>query len=68
MEKLQTFYPQELRLLLCGEQAPNWTKEDILNYTEPKFGYSRTSPGFLMLVNVLSEMTSDERKVRSHGL
>ncbi len=65
MEKLQTFYPQEVRLLLCGEQAPDWTRDDILNYTDPKYGYSRTSPGFLMFVNVLTEMTADERKVRS---
>ena len=35
------FTPHELRLLLCGEQAPSWTREDILNYTEPKHGYNR---------------------------
>ena len=41
MERLSMFTPHELRLLLCGEQAPNWTREDILNYTEPKHGYTR---------------------------
>ena len=35
------FTPHELRLLLCGEQAPSWTREDILNYTEPKHGYNK---------------------------
>ena len=42
MEKLQTFQPQEVQLLLCGEQSPSWTREDILNFTEPKYGYTRT--------------------------
>ena len=42
MEKLQTFEAQELQLLVCGEQSPSWTREDILNYTEPKYGYTRT--------------------------
>ena len=41
MEKLQTFSPYELNLLLCGEQVPNWTREDLLNYTEPKYGYNK---------------------------
>lgn len=41
MEKLQTFSPYELNLLLCGEQVPNWSREDILNYTEPKYGYNK---------------------------
>lgn len=42
MEKLQTFQPEEAQLLLCGEQSPSWTRDDILNYTEPKYGYTRT--------------------------
>ena len=63
MEKMQTFSPHEVCLLLCGEQMPSWTKDDILNYTEPKFGYTRNSPGFIMFVEVLTGMTSDERKV-----
>ena len=41
MEKLHSFSPTELSTLICGEQAPEWTKEDILNYTEPKLGYTR---------------------------
>ena len=41
MEKLHSFSAYELQLLLCGEQTPNWTREDIINFTEPKFGYSR---------------------------
>lgn len=41
MEKLHTFSPNELVTLLCGDQYPNWTREDILNYTEPKQGYTK---------------------------
>lgn len=29
---------------------------------EPKLGYTRESAGFLSLVNILVEMTADERK------
>ena len=41
MQKLSTFSPHELRLLLCGEQAPNWSREDVLRFTEPRFGYTK---------------------------
>ncbi|XP_067942720.1 E3 ubiquitin-protein ligase HECTD1-like [Watersipora subatra] len=62
MEKLHSFSPSELVTMLCGEQCPQWTKEDIIQYTEPKLGFSRDSPGFLRLVNVLVDMNGDERK------
>lgn len=41
MEKLYAFSPEEIRAMLCGEQNPQWTREDLLNYTEPKLGYTR---------------------------
>ena len=41
MEKLHAFSPEEIRAMLCGEQNPQWTREDLLNYTEPKLGYTR---------------------------
>ncbi|XP_057377283.1 E3 ubiquitin-protein ligase Ufd4-like [Daphnia carinata] len=62
MSRLAGFSPAELRLLLCGDQSPSWTREDILNYTEPKLGYSRDSPGFQRFVNVLTGMNAEERK------
>ena len=68
MEKLGPFTPEELQLMLSGEQVPQWTREDIMNYTEPKFGYTRDTPGFQKFVNVLVSMSGDERKVRrSHS-
>ena len=63
MEKLGPFTPEELQLMLSGEQVPQWTREDIMNYTEPKFGYTRDTPGFQKFVNVLVSMSGDERKV-----
>ncbi|XP_071499022.1 E3 ubiquitin-protein ligase HECTD1-like [Diadema antillarum] len=62
IEKLHSFSPAELQTILCGDQAPKWTREDILNYTEPKLGYTRESPGFQRFVNVLCAMNGDERK------
>ena len=54
MSRLAAFSPAELRLLLCGDQSPSWTRDDILNYTEPKLGYSRDSPGFQVRVSFFS--------------
>ena len=48
--------------LLSGEQYPEWTRDDIINYTEPKLGYTKDSPGFLRFVDVLVGMTPSERK------
>ncbi|XP_043269545.1 E3 ubiquitin-protein ligase HECTD1 isoform X3 [Venturia canescens] len=62
MEKLHAFSPEEIRAMLCGEQNPQWTREDLLNYTEPKLGYTRESPGFQRFVNVLVSLTGPERK------
>ncbi|XP_054003469.1 E3 ubiquitin-protein ligase HECTD1 isoform X7 [Hylaeus anthracinus] len=62
MEKLHAFSPEEIRAMLCGEQNPQWTREDLLNYTEPKLGYTKESPGFQRFVNVLVSLTGPERK------
>ncbi|XP_065332241.1 E3 ubiquitin-protein ligase HECTD1 isoform X2 [Cloeon dipterum] len=62
LEKLRAFSPEEVRLMMCGNQNPQWTKEDLINYTEPKLGYTRDSPGFLRFVDVLVAMNAEERK------
>lgn len=41
LNKLAAFSPEEVRKILCGDQHPEWTREDLINYTEPKLGYSR---------------------------
>jgi hypothetical protein len=38
--------------MLCGDQAPVFTREEILKFTEPKLGYTKDSPGFLRSVRV----------------
>ena len=35
------FSASELQMILCGDQAPQWSKDDVLNYTEPKLGYTK---------------------------
>ncbi|XP_043553994.1 E3 ubiquitin-protein ligase HECTD1 isoform X2 [Chiloscyllium plagiosum] len=62
MEKLSSFSHEEVQMILCGNQSPSWTAEDIINYTEPKLGYTRDSPGFIRFIKVLCGMSSDERK------
>uniref|UniRef100_A0A2P2I0N7 E3 ubiquitin-protein ligase n=2 Tax=Hirondellea gigas TaxID=1518452 RepID=A0A2P2I0N7_9CRUS len=62
LSKLGAFSPEEVRLLLCGEQSPQWTREHILQHTEPKLGYTRESPAFLRLVNVLVGLTGEQLK------
>jgi hypothetical protein len=51
-----------LQTLLSGEQCPEWSREDLLAFTEPKLGYTRDSPGFLRFVDVLCGMNAIERK------
>lgn len=63
MEKLRPFSPSELQLMISGEQVPHWTKEDVVSYTEPKYGFTRDSPVYQRFVNVLAGMSGDEKKV-----
>lgn len=41
MEKLAAFSPDEVCVMLCGDQNPQWTREDLINYTDPKLGYTK---------------------------
>ena len=62
MSKMGSFSPDEVRLMLCGDQVPSWTREDVIAYTEPKLGFTKDSPGFLRFVEVLVKMSGQERK------
>jgi len=62
MDKLGSFTPAEVKTMLCGDQEPVFTREEIIKYTEPKLGYTKESPGFIKFVNVLVGMTGVERK------
>lgn len=41
LNKLAAFTPDEARIMICGEQKPEWSREDLMNYTEPKLGYTK---------------------------
>lgn len=41
LNKLAAFNPSEARMMICGEQYPQWSREDLMAYTEPKLGYSK---------------------------
>lgn len=62
LSTLRAYSPEEVQRLLSGEQCPEWSRDDILNYTEPKLGYTRESPGFLRFVDVMEALTAQERK------
>ncbi|XP_055340872.1 E3 ubiquitin-protein ligase HECTD1-like [Paramacrobiotus metropolitanus] len=62
LDKLRLFKAEELQLIMCGDQAPSWTRNDILTFTEPKLGYTLESAAFLRFVNVMESLTKDERK------
>jgi len=62
LDKLNPFNPEEVRAMLCGDQCPVFTREEVLRYTEPKLGYTKDSPGFLRFVNVLLGLSGPERK------
>ena len=41
MDSLKCFEPNELQLLLSGDQTPSWTYDEVINFTEPKLGYTK---------------------------
>lgn len=41
LNKLAAFTPNEARMMICGEQHPKWTRDDLMSYTEPKLGYTK---------------------------
>lgn len=60
--KLNCFSISELQLMICGEQSPNWTREDVLEYCEPKNGFDKQSATFQYLATVLVELEPEDRK------
>ncbi|CAI4227539.1 unnamed protein product [Auanema sp. JU1783] len=62
LKALRSYSPEEVQRLISGEQCPEWTREDILQYTEPKLGYTKESPGFLRFVDVMVGLNAQERK------
>eukprot|EP00051_Salpingoeca_urceolata_P006568 m.86770 g.86770 ORF g.86770 m.86770 type:complete len:2399 (+) comp14887_c1_seq1:143-7339(+) len=62
MESLAMFTPDEVLVILCGEQKPEWDRADLLAHCEPKYGYTKESATFLHFIDVLVEFNADQRK------
>ena len=78
IEQLQIFTPDEvmwrqyfhdkmliraqLLVVICGEQDAQWTHEDLMNYTEPRYGFTKESPTFIQFVNVLATFPPAAKK------
>ncbi|CAM4755870.1 unnamed protein product [Rotaria magnacalcarata] len=62
LHHLQCFNPSELQLILCGNQWPSWTLDDLLTHIEPNHGFTRESVGFTKFLNVMLALDGLERK------
>ncbi|KAM7535158.1 hypothetical protein Aperf_G00000103178 [Anoplocephala perfoliata] len=62
MHWLSVFTSSEIGALIRGSADVSWTREDLLAYTSPVYGYERSSPGYLLLIDVLSEMNAEDRR------
>ncbi|OAF69058.1 hypothetical protein A3Q56_03204 [Intoshia linei] len=62
MHKLKNFSVNELNQLISGQIVPSWTRQELYDYIEPKNGYTRESPMFKNLINVLMELDEEQRK------
>ncbi|KAM7535929.1 hypothetical protein Aperf_G00000103127 [Anoplocephala perfoliata] len=62
MHWLSVFTSSEIGALIRGSADVSWTREDLLAYTSPVYGYERSSPGYLLLIDVLTEMNAEDRR------
>ena len=62
LDSLHALTAQELCVQLTGDGSVDWTLGHLRNMIEPKHGYTIESPAFLMFLDVLVEMSDDERK------
>eukprot|EP00658_Telonema_sp_P-2_P006475 TRINITY_DN12453_c0_g2_i1.p1 TRINITY_DN12453_c0_g2~~TRINITY_DN12453_c0_g2_i1.p1 ORF type:complete len:1639 (-),score=257.57 TRINITY_DN12453_c0_g2_i1:222-4985(-) len=62
LHSLHALTSEELRTQLTGEGCLDWCLDDLKDAVEPKHGYTSDSPAFMMLLEVLVEMSGEERK------
>eukprot|EP00056_Hartaetosiga_gracilis_P011929 m.185416 g.185416 ORF g.185416 m.185416 type:complete len:847 (-) comp13605_c1_seq6:193-2733(-) len=62
MNKLSIFAPNEILLVLGGEQDLNWTIEELLAATEPQHGYTREDTAYVQFLEILRDMSTKEKK------
>jgi len=57
------FDSDELRVLFCGDDKIEWSKEDLLKHLQPQKPYTIDSKPIRMLIDELVEMSLEERSV-----
>ncbi|CAL8107730.1 unnamed protein product [Calicophoron daubneyi] len=62
MSWLAVFNGTELGQLIAGDSVAQWSREDLLTYTVPCFGFTHQSPTYQMLINILSSFNLMERR------
>jgi hypothetical protein len=62
LNALSVFTPAKFLVVLCGDQSPQWTLEELQKYTVPKNGYTHDSTTFKRFIHVLVEMDPVQRK------
>ncbi|KAH9285088.1 E3 ubiquitin-protein ligase HECTD1 [Echinococcus granulosus] len=62
MNWLSVFTSTEVGHLISGASGVSWTREELLAYTSPILGYTKSSPAFLLLIDVLVAFDTGERR------
>uniref|UniRef100_A0A183SXM7 E3 ubiquitin-protein ligase n=1 Tax=Schistocephalus solidus TaxID=70667 RepID=A0A183SXM7_SCHSO len=62
MDWLALFNPRELGQLICGDSDLNWTREDLLAYTVPCFGFTQNTFTFQLFISVLVDFNLEQRR------
>ncbi|VDM34833.1 unnamed protein product [Hydatigera taeniaeformis] len=62
LDWLSTFTSAEVGRLISGASGVAWTREELLAYTSPILGYTKSSPAFLLLIDVLVAFDTAERR------
>ena len=62
LASLRAFTAEEITELVCGRDAPQWTREELRRCVLPGFQYTAESPPYLWLLDVLAELPDLERR------
>ncbi|TPP56301.1 HECTD1 protein [Fasciola gigantica] len=62
LDWLALFNGHELGQLIAGDTVAQWSRDDLLAYTVPCFGFTHQSPTYQMLINVLCGFNALERR------
>lgn len=63
LQTLQIFTAEEMASLVCGNRLEPWTKEELATSLKADHGFSATSPTVERLIEVLSELDTEEQRI-----